>query len=235
MKAVILAAGKGERLSEIALNIPKPMINFMGKPILEHNIELCKRNGITEIFINTHYLPDVIINYFGDGARLGVSIQYSREKSPRGTAGAINSFRQFLERESFFVVYGDNYSNFDLKLLEVENETKIASGIIGFHWREDTSTSGVAEFADDGRIRRFLEKPNPGQSDSHWVNAGIYLLNHSVLNFIPEGYSDFAKDVFPRLLQANQPLYGVCSHADVKAFDTPAMYHKAFGDSGVNS
>ncbi len=89
MKAVILAAGKGERLSEITQSIPKPMIEFKGKPLLQHNIELCKRYGIEDIFINLHHLPDRITKYFGDGERFGVKIKYSYEEELLGTAGAV--------------------------------------------------------------------------------------------------------------------------------------------------
>ena len=79
MKAVILAAGKGERLAVVTQSIPKPMIVFHGKPILEHNVELCRKFGVTEIFINTHHLPDAIRSYFGDGSQWGVHIEYSFE------------------------------------------------------------------------------------------------------------------------------------------------------------
>ncbi len=89
MKAVILAAGKGERLSEITQKIPKPMIEFKGKPLLQHNIELCKKFGIEDIYINLHHLPDKIRDYFGNGERFGVNIKYSYEKELLGTAGAV--------------------------------------------------------------------------------------------------------------------------------------------------
>ena len=227
MKAVILAAGKGERLKEITSQIPKPMIKFKGKPILEHNIDLCKQFGITELCINIYHLPEVIQNYFGDGSDFGVSIQYSLEPTLLGTSGAVRNFKSLLGSEPFFVLYGDNYSNYDLQLLKNAYKNENTIGIIGFHWREDTTSSGVAEFSENGRIIRFIEKPKIGESDSHWVNAGVYYLQPEIFRYIPEGFSDFAKDIFPILIKSGIPMYGVCNDSEVKAFDTPEMYKRS--------
>jgi len=226
MKAVILAAGKGERLAELTRHIPKPMIVFHGKPILEHNIELCRRFGVTEIFINTHHLPDAIRGYFGDGSRWGVHIEYSFEPELLGTSSAVRNFQSFLDGP-FFVLYGDNYSDYDLSALQKKQLDHSALGAIAFHWRKDTSSSGVAEFADNGRITRFIEKPKPGESDSHWVNAGIYYFREDILSYLPRSHSDFAKDIFPKLLASGVVLYGVCRKAKVLAFDTPEMYNRS--------
>ncbi len=125
-------------------------------------------------------------------------------------------------------MYGDNYSNYDLGLLIKKQKETNSSCVIGFHFREDVSHSGVAEFDDEQRILRFIEKPKEGETDSHWVNAGIYLMDSSILKYIEEGVCDFGKDVFPRMLKDNIPIYGVCSKIEVKAFDTKEMYNKSF-------
>ena len=96
MKAVILAAGKGERLGTITQKIPKPMIRIDGKPILEHNIFMCKNSRVEEIFINLHHLPNVIKRYFGNGESWGVKINYKYESKLLGTAGTISNFKEFL-------------------------------------------------------------------------------------------------------------------------------------------
>jgi NDP-sugar pyrophosphorylase family protein len=225
LKAVILAAGKGERLKDVTERIPKPMIVFCGKPILEHNIVLCRDYGITDLYINTHHLHEVIQDYFGDGSRFGVSIRYSFESTLLGTSGAVNNFKSYLGVAPFFVIYGDNYSQYDLRSLKQKREKSDALAVIGFHWRDYTTESGVAEFNEEGRVLRFIEKPKPGESNSHWVNAGVYYMQPKIHSYIPAGYSDFAKDIFPALLKSGQPLYGVCSKIDVKAFDTPDMYN----------
>ena len=229
-KAVILAAGKGERLKNITGEIPKPMINFKGKPLLQHNVELCRKFNINEIYINTHYLADKISKYFGDGTDFGVSITYSNEPELLGTAGALKNISKLywenISKEPFFVIYGDNYSRYNLSLLTEKYNSSGHASIIAFHYREDVSESGVAEFNSDDSIIKFIEKPKPGSTDSHWVNAGIYLLRPDIIDFIPDGFSDFGKDIFPRLLENKVPLYGVRDKAAVFAFDTPEMYSR---------
>jgi NDP-sugar pyrophosphorylase family protein len=230
MKAIILAAGKGERLKDITQDLPKPMINYKGKPLLQHNIELCKAHGIKDIYINLHYLPAKIKSYFMNGENLGVNIKYSFESEPLGTSGAVKKIASDYwnndsdSNEFFFVVYGDNFSNYDLMSIEKKLKDTNSLAAIAFHYRQDTSHSGVAEFDENLRILKFIEKPKPGESESHWVNAGIYCLKKEILSFIPDGFSDFSKDIFPELLRTNQPIYGVCKETDVKAFDTPEMY-----------
>ena len=246
MKAIILAAGKGERLKEITQSIPKPMIIYNGKPILQYNIELCKTYGIKDIYINLHHLPEKITDYFGNGKDFGVNIHYSFEKEILGTAGAVKKIANELwkydnsnydntqqfnsstiqQSTAFFVIYGDQFSEFNLNsLIEKYNHVNTL-GTIAFHYREDVSHSGIAEFNRDGRIVRFIEKPKAGESDSHWVNAGIYYLNPKILEYIPEGFSDFGRHIFPELIKKNLPLYGICERKEVKVFDTPEMYKK---------
>lgn len=218
MKAIILSAGKGERLG---LGIPKTMIKVNGKPILEHNIELCKKCGITDIYINLHYQPDIIMKYFGNGKNFGVNINYSYENELLGTSGAVKNIANkdlYFMKNDFFVIYGDNYSNYDIN--QLISESSIAN--IAFHYRDDVTNSGVAEF-DNYRIISFIEKPKQNETSSHWVNAGIYYLKPEILNYIPNGISDFSKDIFPKLLENNIPFYGLCIDLNVSAFDTPEM------------
>lgn len=229
MKAVILAAGKGSRLKDIALDIPKPMILFNGKPILEHNILLCKQYGINEIYINTHHLSEKIVDYFKSGNRFGISIKYSYEEELLGTAGALNNFRKYLT-EPFFVIYGDNITNFNLNSLKKKFIEENPIAVIGFHYREDVRHSGVAEFDENDRIVRFIEKPKGNETKSKWVNAGVYYLSPRILSYISEGEVDFAKEIFPRLIKKEVPLFGVRENVDVKVFDTPELYNKTLGD-----
>lgn len=229
LKAIILAAGVGERLGELTELTPKPMIIIDGKPILHHNIDLCVQHGVTDVYINLHHLPHVILGYFGTGQFFGTRIFYSHEEHLLGTAGGVRQIYDQLfaaeERDDmFFVLYGDNYHKFDLSKLIAKYEETGGSHVIGFHRRDDVEHSGVAEFDDDGRITKFIEKPRDGQTESHWVNAGVYLLNPSIIPHIPFGVADFALDVFPALLKKNIAVYGVCEDVVVQAFDTPEMY-----------
>jgi NDP-sugar pyrophosphorylase family protein len=210
------------------------MIVYNGKPVLEHNIELCKSYGVTEIYINVHHLPNIIMEKFGDGSQYGVSITYSHEDPLLGTAGAVKKIaHQYWEHslnkgEPFLVVYGDTYSGYNIDaLVKLSNDTN-AMAVVGFHYRKDTQHSGVGEFSDTGRILRFIEKPKPGVSQSHWVNVGIYVLKAEIIDYIPEGFSDFGKNIFPDLLAHNIPMFGFCDDKDVKVFDTIEMYNRSF-------
>ena len=223
MKAVILAAGKGTRLREITHSIPKPMVKYKGKPLLEYNLLLCEKYGIKEVFINTHHLAEIITSYFGNGEKFNLKINYSYENNLLGTAGALNNFKEYLENEPFFVLYGDNVSNYPMNKLIEKFYAQKTIGVIAFHYREDVSQSGVAEFDKNDRIIKFIEKPSPGITKSKWVNAGIYYLSPRIFDFIPNGFSDFAKDVFPQLLRKQIPFYGVKQKEDVKVFDTIEM------------
>jgi mannose-1-phosphate guanylyltransferase/phosphomannomutase len=243
MRAIILAAGKGNRLVNITQSIPKPMIQYKGKPLLQHNIELCKSFGVEDIYINLHHLPMKITEFFVNGDKFDVNIKYSYERKLLGTSGAVKKIAEdfwnspgsaassslnLIRSEPFFVVYGDNYSNYNLNLLIEKQKETNSSCVIAFHYREDTSHSGVAEFDKGGRVLRFIEKPKPGETKSHWVNAGIYLLKPEIVDYIDEGNSDFGKDVFPLLLMKNIPMFGICENSDVLAFDNPEMYQKSF-------
>lgn len=220
MKALILAAGKGSRLGKISETLPKPMIKFKGIPILEHNILLCKKYGVTELYINTSHLAHIIQDYFGDGSKWGVNITYSFETELLGTSGALNSFKEKIGKDDFFVIYGDNYSEVNLENLLLLKNKKNALASIAFHYREDVSMSGVAEFDKNSRIASFIEKPKPGTTTSHWVNAGVYYCENKILSEIPDGFSDFAKDIFPKILANSKMLLGLCDTKDVIAFDT---------------
>jgi len=222
MKAIILSGGKGSRLGDITNTIPKTMIKIDGKPILEHNIELCKKYNITDIYINLHHLPDIITKYFGDGSKFGVNITYSYERVLLGTSGAVKNITdKYNFRDNFYVIYGDNYSDYNLDLLK-NNDSIIT---IAFHYREDISNSGVAVF-DGNKILEFIEKPKNTKIYEKWVNAGIYYLNPDILKHIPPKNSDFAKDIFPKLLKENITIYSVKQNTSVKAFDTPEMFLK---------
>jgi len=232
MKAIILAAGKGQRLKGILDDIPKPMARIAGKPILEHNLEWLKSFGITDIYINLHHLPDVIISHFADGARLGLQITYSYEQDLLGTAGAVKKIaREFWGNnpaEPFLVVYGDNLvTDFDLgRVIRFHNEKQGIATMCLYRKPEEVSKSGVAVLDKDCRITRFVEKPSSGQIAGDLVNTGIYVLDPVILKYIPDGCCDFGKDVFGKVLDSGQSLFGIVLNANLIAIDTPQLYEK---------
>ncbi|TMI85022.1 MAG: nucleotidyltransferase family protein [Bacillati bacterium ANGP1] len=208
VRAMILAAGLGTRLRPLTDHTPKCMVPLGGKPLLEHGILWLRKHGITELVINLHHLPDVVTGYFGDGGRWGVRITYSHEPQVLGTAGGVKNV-EGLFRGPFFVWYGDNLSTCRLDRLWERHDAHGGVATIALHYREDPAHSGIVAEDDQGRIVRFLEKPRPGEVFSHWVNAGIYVLEPAVLDAIPGGRAvDFAHEVFPGLLAAGRPVYG---------------------------
>jgi NDP-sugar pyrophosphorylase family protein len=205
MKALILAAGKGERLKPITDKTPKVMIKIGNKPCLQHNIELLKKYGIKNIAINTHYLPEKIKNYFSDGKSLGVNISYSYEPKILGTSGSLNNFK-YLFKEPFFVICGDLIHKTDLR--KMINFHKEKGGIITIALDcRDQIGKGVAIIDKNKRVIKFIEKPTEEISMAV-VNSGVYLCEPEILNYIPPEFSDFGKDIFPKLIKKNKKIYG---------------------------
>ena len=215
MKAIVLCAGKGERLRPLTETTPKPMIPIDNKPVLEYIIHLLKKYGIREIAINTSYLPEKIKEYFGDGEKFGVDIIYSFEPEMLGTSGALNNFRDFLNtNEPFLVFYGDNITDIDLnKMLEFHKQKKSVA-TLALRKKPVTKKPASLVFMDENlRITKLVEKPSDELfaelcKDYYFSNSGIYILEPEILKFIPKGFSDFAYDIFPKLLKENLNLYG---------------------------
>jgi NDP-sugar pyrophosphorylase family protein len=200
------------------------MIPIAGKPILQHNIELLARHGIRELAINLHHCPDVISDLFGDGTRFGVQITYSFEPVLLGTAGALKKIESFFS-ETFVVIYGDNLIHCDLTRLLNMHRRHAAQVTIALFEREDVTQSGIVELDGADRITRFLEKPATDQVFSHWVNAGVLVLEPLILQQIPADVpSDFGREILPRLVRDGAALYGyrMGPHEGLWWIDTPA-------------
>jgi NDP-sugar pyrophosphorylase family protein len=150
----------------------------------------------------------VIRGYFGDGHNWDVEVAYSEEPYPLGTAGGVKRIAWFFEGP-FFVWYGDNLSSCNLKRLYAFHCRKRAVATIALFSRPDVTQSGIVGLDADDRVCRFLEKPRSQDVFSHWVNAGIFVLEREVLDLIsPDGTPDFGRDVFPAMLTAGLPVYG---------------------------
>ena len=176
---------------------------------MEHNIESLRKFGIKEVVINLFYLPQVIMNYFGDGSNWGMKISYSLEKEILGTAGGVKKVASYFDDSPFIVWYGDNISTCNLHQLLAVHYAKDSLATIALYRRNNVTQSGIVGLNRDDRVTRFLEKPAPEQIFSHWVNAGIFILEPEVLDYIPMNRpSDFSRDIFPKMLCANRPFYG---------------------------
>ena len=234
MKAFILAAGKGRRLGHITKDTPKPMLMLKGKPILEHNILMCKKAGVKDIFINLHYLPDKITSYVGDGTKLGVNINYNFEPKLLGTAGGILFFLENFNEEPFYVIYGDSYTEFDLRDLKIYHESVKSEFTIAMHWTNDIRQSGLVELDQDGMIINFIEKPKFNSIEGGWVNSGIYLINPGVIDDIVRKNSDFAYDLIPKIIKRGQKAYGYKTENKFWAVDTPQLFKHSQNELNIN-
>ena len=227
MKAIVLAAGIGTRLQPLTKNVPKPMMSIGGRPLLEHILINLRDQGILEIIINLHHLPEVITDHFSDGRRMGLNIDYSFEPQILGTAGAVKNLEAALD-SAFLVVYGDNYCRFDIQGFVDIHTRRQGLGVIGLTKGTDPTSGGIARIDKRCRVVRFLEKPATGQIFSPLINAGIYLLEPDILRFIPAmTFYDFGKDLFPNLLRRQQPFYGYAMNEDLRGINTIDEYREA--------
>jgi mannose-1-phosphate guanylyltransferase/phosphomannomutase len=208
MKAVVMAGGEGTRLRPLTSNQPKPMVPVVGKPCMEHILELLRDHGMNEVIVTVAFLPQAIRSYFGEGETLGMQIGYSVEESPLGTAGSVRLAAKQLD-ETFLVISGDALCDLDLTALVDFHREKGAAVTIGLKSVENPLEFGIVVTDEEGRIERFLEKPSWGQVFSDTINTGIYVLEPEVLKHVPTDRPyDFSKELFPYLLEMGRPLYG---------------------------
>ncbi|MBD1836678.1 NTP transferase domain-containing protein [Coleofasciculus sp. FACHB-64] len=209
MRAVLMAGGSGTRLRPLTCDLPKPMVPILNRPIAEHIINLLKRHQITEVIATLHYLPDVMRDYFQDGSDFGVQITYAiEEDQPLGTAGCVKNIAELLD-ETFLVISGDSITDFDLtQAIEFHKKQKSKATLI-LTQVPNPIEFGVVITDEKQRIRRFLEKPSSSEIFSDTVNTGTYILEPEVLQYLPSNQeSDFSKDLFPLLLEQDEPMYG---------------------------
>jgi mannose-1-phosphate guanylyltransferase / phosphomannomutase len=203
-----MAGGEGTRLRPLTSNQPKPMVPIVGKPCMEHILDLLKLHGLEDVIVTVAFLPQAIRSYFGDGESLGMSIQYSVEETPLGTAGSVRLATRRLD-EPVLVISGDALCDVDLtRMLEAHSEQG-AAVTIGLKSVDNPLEFGIVVTDEEGKIERFLEKPSWGQVFSDTINTGIYVLEPEVLTHIPDDRPyDFSKELFPLLLEMGRPLYG---------------------------
>jgi mannose-1-phosphate guanylyltransferase / phosphomannomutase len=208
VKAIVMAGGEGARLRPLTSNQPKPMVPIVGKPCMEHILELLKEHGLEDVIVTVAFLPQAIRSYFGDGESLGLNISYSVEETPLGTAGSVRLATRRLD-EPVLVISGDALCDVDLTAMLDAHREKGAAVSIGLKSVDNPLEFGIVVMDEDRRIERFLEKPSWGQVFSDTINTGIYVLEPEVLRHIPDDQPyDFSKELFPLLLEMGRPLYG---------------------------
>ena len=209
MKAVVMAGGEGTRLRPLTSSRPKPLVPILNKPCMQHTIELLKRHGITDIVVTLYYLADEIEGYFGDGSELGVNLIYTVEDTPLGTAGSVKKAQEYLKDDTFIIVSGDALTDLDVdKALAFHREKQSVATLVLQHV-DNPLEFGVVITDENGRIRRFLEKPSWGEVFSDTVNTGMYILEPSIFDYMePEKNYDWSQDIFPQILADEKAMFG---------------------------
>jgi NDP-sugar pyrophosphorylase family protein len=208
-QAMLLAAGEGTRLRPLTLEMPKVLLPIGGQPLIEYQLSWLKHHGIQEVAINLYHLGNKVKDFLGDGSHFGVKIFYSTEEKLLGTAGGVKRMEHFFHN-TFVIVYADVLTNFDLSaMVKFHQEKKAAATLVIFEAPNPTEV-GVVEMSPEGRILSFVEKPKAANLElQSLASGGVYILEKEVLKYIPaQGFSDFAYDIFPKLLELSLPIYG---------------------------
>jgi mannose-1-phosphate guanylyltransferase len=230
MKAVILAGGEGTRLRPLTLSVPKPVVPVVDRPFLRHQLDLLATVGVTEIVFSVAYRPERVQAVFGDGSGLGRRIHYAVEDVPLGTGGAVKNAERHLD-DVTIVFNGDVLTDVDLPaVVRAHRETR-ASATIVLTPVPNPAAYGLVETDGDGRILRFIEKPDPSQITTDTINAGIYVLDTSTLELMPEGVNhSIERAFFPGLIARGDRLTGFVHRGYWIDIGTPEKYLQVHRD-----
>ena len=230
MKAVIMAGGFGTRLRPITCNIPKPMAPVANVPMMEHIINLLKQYDFKRICSILYFQPEVITNYFGDGKKFDIEMEYQMAAADYGTAGSVKNTEAKLKDEPFIIISGDVLTDFDLSEAIKFHQEKKAMATMVLTRVANPLEYGVVITGEDGKIIRFLEKPSWGEVFSDTINTGIYILEPEIFKYIPEKTEfDFSKNLFPLMLKEGLPLYGYIADGywkDIGSLDEYILAHQ---------
>src|SRR3989442_12568668 len=233
MKAMVLAAGLGTRLRPLTDTLPKPLLPVAGRPLLEWNLLLLKRHGITEVIINLHHLGEQIVRALGDGARLGLRLAYSHEPTLQGTGGGIKQAAPFLKDGPFLVLNGDTLSECDLTALIAAHRVSGALATLAVRDDPEAATWGPITLDAQGRILQINGSPplaEPRAALPACMFAGIHVMEQAVLDAMPSGAGSII-DVYDRLLRQGRPLYGYPMTGDWSDIGNPERYAQAQRDA----
>lgn len=228
LQAVVMAGGFGTRLRPLTEHIPKPMLPVGGRPLIELIVDQLRHTGVQKINITTHYQAEQIISHFGNGADFGVDIEYVQEESPLGTGGALGLIKR--PEDPFLVINGDILTDIDFRAMHAYHQEHGAKMTVAVRRYEVQVPYGVVE-CDGPHVRELKEKPHLG----FFVNAGIYLLEPDVYDYIPVGEQFNMTDLIDRLLAEQRTVVSfpvreywldIGQHADYERAQLDAMNGK---------
>jgi mannose-1-phosphate guanylyltransferase / phosphomannomutase len=229
MKTLILAGGKGTRLG--LTDVPKPMACIGEKSLLEHQLDLLRRHGLTDVYILSGYMANVIFERIKDGSAYGLRVTHVAEPCPLGTAGSVALLKHLLH-ERFLVLYGDIMLDMDLERLIAFDRSEDSMATLVVHPNNHPDDSDLVEIDENGTITAFYAKPRP--PDGHYcnlVNAGVYILSPEVFRHIAYGRNlDFGRDILPELLGSGKALRGYRTTEYLRDMGTPERWRMAESD-----
>ena len=234
MQALILAGGRGTRLRPLTVYTPKPIVPVVNRPFLLYQLDVLRRADITDITLSLSYQPDKIVQILGNGSEFGVNLRYITEPDPMGTGGAYK-FAADAIRDTTVVFNGDILTNLDITKVIEAHRSKQSDAMITLAHVPDPSRYGVVQLDDEGRVKRFEEKPGPedlAALGTDTINAGIYVLEPSILDLVPKDTTrSFEYEIFPDILERGLPFHGyVIEDAYWIDIGTPASYLQAHMD-----
>ena len=230
MKGLILAGGKGTRLRPLTINTPKPVVPVANSPFLLYQIDLMRQAQIQEIILSLSYQPRKIEDLLKDGSDYGVWIRYAVEGTPLGTGGAFKNAEEYIDSATV-VFNGDILTSVDLGAVVAHHRQKGAVATIVLTPVENPSAYGLVETNAEGWIQRFIEKPGPDEITCNTINAGIYVLEPSVLKYMPKGEAySFERGLFPALLEHKEPVLSFIMDKYWIDIGTPQKYLEVHHD-----
>jgi D,D-heptose 1,7-bisphosphate phosphatase len=225
--AVVLVGGRGTRLG--LGDLPKPMVDFCGKPLLERIVMGLEQQRIRRFVFLAGHGARKIEEHFGNGERLGVNIEVVREETPLGTAGSFDLVRDRM-RTPFLVFYGDVVFDIDVERFLAFAREHGGAGTLYVHPNDHPFDSDLVDIGENGRVSRFVSKPHGENDCGNLVSAAIYYLTPEILEFVPSAPSgpvDWGRDIFPEVVAANRMLYAYRGTEYVKDIGTPDRLTKA--------
>jgi NDP-sugar pyrophosphorylase family protein len=230
MQAIVLVGGEGTRLRPLTYGTPKPMVPIMNVPFLARTLERLYAAEIRDVILAAGYMPQAIVDYFGDGTQFGMNVTYVIEETPLGTAGAIKNVEPHIIGP-FFVLNGDILTSVDLRAMRGYHHNKGGLGTIHLIRVDDPSPFGCVVHDENGRVSAFVEKPPKGQAPTDEINAGTYLLERDILEFIPPNRNvSIERETFPQVIAAGKSLYAFTTNDYWLDLGRPEQYLAAHRD-----
>lgn len=230
MQAIVLVGGEGTRLRPLTYGTPKPMVPIVNVPFLARTLERLYAAEIRDVILAAGYMPQAIVDYFGDGSQLDMHVTYVIEETPLGTAGAIKNVEPHINGP-FFVLNGDILTSLDLRAMRQYHHEKGGIGTLHLIRVEDPSPFGCVVHDKSGRVSRFVEKPPRGEEPTNEINAGTYLLEREILDYIPPNRNvSIERETFPQVIAENKALYAYTTDDYWLDLGRPEQYLAAHRD-----